>query len=113
MRNLPRDIRVAATTDALQARALLRVEDLAKRIHKSVASIRSDACRSPHSLPPMCRLPGTKRLLWREEDVTQWLAEHVVARTTQTMYVAKTTTPTRRRGRPTKADQIQRKTSER
>jgi predicted DNA-binding transcriptional regulator AlpA len=113
MRNLSRDALVATDTDARQANALLRVEDLAKRIHKSVASIRSDVCRKPHALPPMCRLPGTKRLLWREEDVTQWLAEHVVVRTSLTRQTVKTTAPIRRRGRPTKADQVQRKTRER
>jgi predicted DNA-binding transcriptional regulator AlpA len=56
---------------------LLTVEVLATRIHKSVSSIRSDATRNPKSLPPICRLPGTKRLLWRESDVEQWLAQHV------------------------------------
>ena len=48
---------------------LLTVEQLAQYIHKSVNSIRSDACRNPQSLPPICRLPNTKRLLWRIEDV--------------------------------------------
>lgn len=56
---------------------LLCVEELATCLHKSVASIRSDASRNPDALPPICRLPGTKRLLWRAEDVQQWLAQHV------------------------------------
>lgn len=57
--------------------ALLTVELLSTRIHKSVTSIRSDATRNPRSLPPICRLPGTKRLLWREADVERWVAQHV------------------------------------
>lgn len=59
--------------------ALLTVEQLSEYLQKSVASIRSDATRNPQSLPPICRLPGTKRLLWRVEDVEQWLAEHVTS----------------------------------
>ena len=44
-------------------KSLLSVEQLSVCIHKSVASIRSDSTRNPQSLPPICRLPGTKRLL--------------------------------------------------
>lgn len=58
---------------------LLTVELLSLRIHKSVTSIRSDATRNPRSLPPICRLPGTKRLLWRESDVERWVAQHVTS----------------------------------
>lgn len=88
---------------------LLTVELLASKIQKSVTSIRSDATRNPQSLPPICRLPGTKRLLWREEDVARWVAGYVVGITPTTPEnnpiasgsVAK-------RGRPKKAEQIAR-----
>lgn len=87
--------------------SLLRVEDLAERIHKSVASIRSDVSRNPHALPPLCRLPGTKRLLWREEDVSRWLAAHVVS--SNDVSDEKPIPATKsRRGRPTKAEQLRR-----
>lgn len=56
---------------------VLCVDQLASIIHKSPASVRSDASRNPGSLPPICRLPGSKRLLWRLEDVQRWLASHV------------------------------------
>lgn len=92
-----------------QGQTLLRVEDLAKRIHKSASSIRSDACRNPRALPPLCRLPGTKRLLWREEDVDRWLAEHVVRTPSTNAVTPVQVTPTRRRGRPTKAELLQRR----
>ncbi|EON21867.1 hypothetical protein C265_16296 [Cupriavidus sp. GA3-3] len=85
--------------------ALLTVDQLAKCLHKSVASVRSDATRNPRSLPPICRLPGTKRLLWRLEDVEHWLAQHVALSSTS----QESSTHTRqlpRRGRPTKAEQI-------
>jgi len=57
--------------------SVLSVDQLARLVHKSPASIRSDACRNPDALPPICRLPGNKRLLWRLEDVHAWLAKHV------------------------------------
>lgn len=56
---------------------VLSVEQLSLMLHKSVPSIRSDASRNPQALPPICRLPGNKRLLWRLEDVQAWLAKFV------------------------------------
>lgn len=87
-------------------KSLLTVDDLSSFLHKSVSSIRSDATRNPRSLPPICRLPGTKRLLWRSEDVELWLAAHVAAdlRTSEIVQLP----PRHRRGRPTKAEQIAR-----
>lgn len=86
--------------------ALLTVEQLAECLRKSVASIRSDATRNPQSLPPLCRLPGTKRLLWRVEDVERWLGTHV---SSSAATIEDEPTPNlRRRGRPTKAEQVRR-----
>lgn len=89
--------------------ALLTVDQLSVYLHKSVASIRSDASRNPQALPPICRLPGTKRLLWRIEDVEQWLLEHVASEGTVASHAA--VGSLRRRGRPTKAEQIARQRS--
>ncbi|AYN85726.1 TPA: helix-turn-helix domain-containing protein [Pseudomonas aeruginosa] len=85
--------------------ALLTVEQLSEYLQKSVASIRSYATRNPQSLPPICRLPGTKRLLWRVADVEQWLAEHVTS-APRIPLVAASEPP--KRGRPTKAEQVTR-----
>lgn len=88
--------------------SLLTVEQLAQHLHKSVASIRSDATRNPQSLPPICRLPGTKRLLWRIEDVENWLAQHVatsVGKTPSALAVAQPCP----RGRPTKTAQVEKR----
>ena len=52
---------------------LITVEELAFALKKTVKSIRSDATRNPKCLPPRCRLPGNKRLLWRREDVKEWI----------------------------------------
>lgn len=85
--------------------SLLTIEQLSIYLHKSVTSIRSDAHRNPSSLPPICRLPHTKRLLWRIEDVERWLASHVIGvATTETSAPI----PAPKRGRPTKAEQIAR-----
>jgi hypothetical protein len=88
-------------------RTLLTVDQLAKCLHKSVASVRSDATRNPRSLPPICRLPGTKRLLWRVEDVEQWLAEHVDGLAVAIGAPAYDQQRPRR-GRPTKAEAVAR-----
>lgn len=82
----------------------LTVEDLATRWHKSPVTIRSDASRSPHALPPLCRLPGLKRLLWRLVDVEAFEAGHVVLATPP-----ESSTFGRRRGRPTKTEQLRRR----
>jgi hypothetical protein len=81
---------------------LLSIDDLARILHKSPASIRSDICRNLESLPPVCRLPGTKRLLWRRSDVSEWIAKFVQLRP-----VSKVPSETlRRRGRPRKVAQL-------
>lgn len=89
-------------------KSLLTVEHLSTCLQKSVASIRSDATRNPQSLPPLCRLPGTKRLLWRAEDVERWLAIYAAPMPAEQASTILTPTHTRRRGRPTKAEQIAR-----
>ena len=87
------------------AAVLLTVDQLSQYLHKSVASIRSDATRNPHSLPPICRLPGTKRLLWRMEDLEQWLARHVAPTASSRELLSSDSQP-KKRGRPTKAEQV-------
>lgn len=90
-------------------KALLTVEELSQYLQKSASSIRSDATRNPRALPPICRLPGTKRLLWRAQDVERWIAEHVAsapeARTPELELQARKS----KRGRPTKAEQLARR----
>lgn len=92
-------------------KSLLTVEQLSQYLHKSIASIRSDATRNPQSLPPICRLPNTKRLLWRLEDVEGWLAAHVEGMP-RPATVAGSDDLRPRRGRPTKAEQVARQRSQ-
>jgi hypothetical protein len=86
---------------------ILTVEQLAILIHKSPASIRSDASRKPEVLPPICRLPGNKRLLWRSEDVFAWVAKFVQR---DPLFIAEEkaviTTQPRGRGRPRKTAKV-------
>lgn len=89
---------ITSTTLALQP--LLGVEQLAELLHRSVHTIRLDAGRAPGRLPPLCRLPGHSRLLWRQEDVIKWINDHI-----QPPPTTPTPTPPRRRGRPTKVEQ--------
>jgi hypothetical protein len=49
---------------------LLTVEDLARLIHLSPATIRSNLCRKPESLPP--RVPGMSIPLWHHETYERW-----------------------------------------
>lgn len=84
---------------------ILAVEDLARLIHKSPASIRSDASRNPSALPPICRLPGNKRLLFRLEDVSAWIAKHVEGEVVTSLPLQIAPTAPRRRGRPRKTEQ--------
>lgn len=44
-------------------------EYLAPLLHRKVSTIRTDARRKPESLPPRWSPPGTRKLLWIEEDV--------------------------------------------
>lgn len=85
---------------------LLVVEQLAILIHKSPSSVRSDASRNPAVLPPICRIPGTKRLLWRVADVEAWLASFVSAPMSLPPTAMDVSPAKRRRGRPRKVEKV-------
>lgn len=55
----------------------LNIEDLARVLKKSVATVKSDMTRRPASLPPpMGKMPQSQTLLWLEEDVLKWMREN-------------------------------------
>ena len=73
---------------------------LAALLHLSSATVRSDVSRRPWTLPPFIKV-GTKTV-WLLDTVIDWLkAREQVATPPKTP-----TPPPRRRGRPTKADQM-------
>ncbi|WP_442969187.1 helix-turn-helix transcriptional regulator [Pseudomonas sp. Q1-7] len=57
---------------------LLTVDDLAEILGRSAGTIKNQHSKTPAKLPPVCRIPGAGRLLWRREDVERWLLQHVV-----------------------------------
>jgi len=58
---------------------LLTVTDLAELLGRSTGTIKNQHSKNPSKLPPVCRIPGAGRLLWRREDVDRWLQQHVVS----------------------------------
>lgn len=80
---------------------LLFSEDIAKLTGLSLTTIRhytGNAEKFGHLLPKWFKLPGARRLAWLEDDVLAWV------RTGQT----NAPLPKRRRGRPTKTEQMRR-----
>ncbi|WP_221885777.1 helix-turn-helix domain-containing protein [Pseudomonas aeruginosa] len=57
---------------------LLTVTDLAEILGRSTDTIKNQHSKNPSRLPPVCRIPGAGRLLWRRADVESWLQLHVV-----------------------------------
>lgn len=57
---------------------LLTVDDLALILDRAPGTIKNQHSKQPYKLPPVCRIPGAGRLLWRREDVERWLQQHVV-----------------------------------
>jgi predicted DNA-binding transcriptional regulator AlpA len=55
---------------------LLTPRDLAELLRLSPETIKADARRNPDKLPPRFKRPGSNRILWRKEDVEQWLLKH-------------------------------------
>ena len=48
-------------------------EDLAPLLRRTVNTIKTDARRRPESLPPHLEIPGSRKLMWLESDVIEWL----------------------------------------
>lgn len=86
---------------------LLTTDDIARILRKSVHSVRHDLTRNSRSLPPRCAIPGANRNLWRLQDVQDWLASHVEHPPVEGNPPV-SPLPSRRRGRPTKVEQVSR-----
>ena len=52
---------------------IVGVDYLADLLQRKASTIRMDASRRPESLPPRLLIPGTRNLMWVEEDVLDWL----------------------------------------
>ena len=51
------------------------VEQLAVILKRSVKSIKVDVTRNPGSLPPVFRIPGSRKILFRHVDLRAWMDE--------------------------------------
>ena len=76
------------------------VDELSKVLRKSKSSIYADVCRNPSVLPPILRIPGSKKLLF--VDVENWMSKYVVHPT------ERESEQKRRRGAPTKRERLER-----
>jgi len=89
---------------------LLDITALSDCLGRSPATIKSDLCRCPHTLPPGFKIGREWR--WREEDVIAWVDAQVRSAREKfqagTM-VARSEEIPRRPGRPTKAEEIARR----
>lgn len=52
---------------------LLGADELSALLRRTPRTIKADATRRPESLPPRFNIPGTRKLLWLESDVIEWL----------------------------------------
>lgn len=74
----------------------LKLDELASLLGRSRTTILNDRVRNPAAVPPAIKPPGTKVLLWRREDVDEWLAGHLEGKGEAVER------PAPRRGRPRK-----------
>jgi predicted DNA-binding transcriptional regulator AlpA len=49
------------------------IDYMAKILHKTRRTLEVDVSRRPESLPPRLNIPGSRKVLWLEEDVFKWL----------------------------------------
>lgn len=84
---------------------VLGIDDLSALIRKSRAAILADRSRAPHRLPPACVPPGTRQPLWLLDDVLAWLQQYKQQPGTPAPVIA--SGKPARRGRPTKAEQVE------
>lgn len=54
----------------------LTITDLARLLNRSPATIATEVTKNPDKLPPRLRLPGSRRVLWLQEDVEKWINNH-------------------------------------
>ncbi len=52
---------------------LIGIDELAKMIDRKRNTIRVDVTRRPDTLPPKVKLPGSRRVLFKKDDVKKWI----------------------------------------
>jgi predicted DNA-binding transcriptional regulator AlpA len=100
---------------------LLTLGQLCPLLHRKPATVYADiAAKRFDRLPPIVRLPGQRKLFWRKQDVLDWIDQHVQPAAAATVVVPNFRNATRmadpitesqqsrRIGRPTKRQQLER-----
>jgi predicted DNA-binding transcriptional regulator AlpA len=54
----------------------LTIADLSIILNRSPATIATEVTKAPHKLPPRLNLPGSRRVLWYQKDVEDWINEY-------------------------------------
>ena len=99
---------------------LLTLSQLCPLLHRKPATVYSDIAAGRFDrLPPILRLPGQRKLLWRKEDVIEWIERHVQPAVTVVearpaspkppQGAALATPQSKKGGRPTKRQQLERR----
>ena len=91
----------------MQTQQLLTVIQLSQLIHKSPSSIRSDTIRNPKSLPPILKIPNSRRILFYGFE--EWLNSLCKEPSKNLSTLISDIKPVIGPGRPTKAAQQQRR----
>jgi hypothetical protein len=92
----------------------LDIKNLSEEIHLAVKTIRSTLVNNPKALPPRLVIPGQKKLLWLRSDVEDFYQRQAKGHGSNPDYSSKPpvlmqsiVSTKKKRGRPTKAEQIQ------
>ncbi len=85
------------TSTPIPSARILFIEEVSLQIGKTATTIRTCATNSKyfHLIPRPIRLPNSRRLAWREEDVQAWINQATPVGQVK-----------RRRGAPTKAERV-------
>lgn len=55
---------------------LIGIKELAEIIQRSPHTIAAEVTKAPHKLPPRLRLPGSRKVLWKRDDVMVWIDQY-------------------------------------
>lgn len=82
---------------------IVDIDGLSLLLNRKPSVIHLARTRKPHTLPPACTPPETRRQLWITEDVVNWLRKY------QEQPASETQKP--KMGAPTKAERIAKRNS--
>ena len=93
-------------TDFLNISPMLTLEELAAFLKRPKNTLLNDRARNPAALPPAFKIPGTRHILFRVQDIEAWVAAGLVGADERSVE-PKSLMPTppaigKRRGRPRK-----------